>query len=308
MGSESVKTMKQNVAIIGSGQFGCAIFSALKKAGQCDLMLIAKESSDINEIAAKNKININNIDNDLSILKNYDTIFLTTPSAYIEEIINKINKTIKQNVNIVLCSKGKIDPLSSMTLKNKIPNANVYVFAGPSFADEIIQNHETLVTLATNDTNNVGKISDLFNGSCIKIKESNDIHGTEIAGALKNILGIYSGYMMAQNIGRNTMVKEMLEIIYESEVLFNHFNAKINTLLEPCGLGDIMLTCFSDKSRNQRFGMLLHENILEAKKMLKINIIEGIEAIKSIKNIINNKNLNMPKISHISDIILQKIE
>ncbi len=265
-----------------------------------------KNSDKFNQDYIKNLYKIT--DNLENIINNH-YIFICVPSKNFEAIINNIAQTAEgmysakhfQKSTIVICSKGIFgdtkQPFFSSLIENKLDKKyNIAVLSGPSFADEIINKSKTIVTIAAK--RNIGKkISSLFNYSNISTRLTSAIKETQIMFVLKNIIAIRVGFLSAKNVGMNEITAEILEYIYEFSDIFKKLKYSKDIMLEPAAIGDIILTSFSDKSRNRKFGIKLAESNNEAKEFYLNNTVEGVFNALILQSYLLENNLESKKIN-----------
>ncbi len=246
-------------------------------------------------------------------MENADIAFVTVPALAVNQIIQKL-ALANSTANIVLCSKGFSglssnigDLLFSNYIKKILPNNKVFVFSGPSFADGIIDGISTCVSLATEDNQNYGIIFDCFAHSNITLYTTNDITGVQILGAIKGTIAIKIGILEAlinnfciatnanPNLYNNKIYKMLSEIIMEVQQIVLALDGHPGTIISPAGIGDIMMVCNSEHSRNKRFGieignilwqkMLNSENLTTIKNnLLSDNVNTNLLTINDIEN------------------------
>lgn len=292
-----------NLVIYGYGKFGKAI------------EFIAKSSQLNNQMS----INYHNVRNGESIAKcnlssqSKNIIFITTSSKEIPSVITDLEK-LDSNYSIVLCAKGLSDCSKngfhfwSDYVKKNLPDVNLFVLSGPNFTDEIINNIPTYIDLAVFKNSNqcyqedYNMICDLLysNQEMVKIIKENqkpsDGYIVQFMAAIKNIIAIEVGYQVGKKTVCNNYISYFAVDIFKKlcygcfvsltqqhkidiDITEQNLNSAI---LSPAGIGDLILTCFSGKSRNYNFGKNLADENFDFSKFLKENTVEGIEAIKSI--------------------------
>lgn len=251
--------------------------------------------------------------NDLLIASQANIIFLTVASKDLESIAQKINLFVKRGTKIIICSKGISNdaPYLYTEILKKIfkKKVSLFVLSGPNFADEIIENHPTITTIAGKSIIKTSLLSLIFRGTNIKTEITNDIVGVQIFGAMKNIMAITVGILEGLGYGKNTTIKTIMYFVKETQFLNKHYNTKKNTAYLSAGIGDIMLTCFGDKSRNRQFGLRIGKGE-SVKDVLQGELVEGYYAVNSIRNMSHElKRLSHKNLSYINtlyDILYNK--
>ena len=305
------------IGIIGGGVWGSALAKLL--SGN-KVLIYARDTnivSSINEHRINPKLkyvifndNVSSTSN-LKDLHNYDYIFLALPSQNIREVMKEYNNNNK-NQNIIIASKG-IEIQSKLFLHDVIKaetnNSNISILSGPCFSNEVAQNLPTAVTLAVKRKETFDKIKSLFQNNNFRIYYSDDLIGCQLGGAIKNIYAIASGITLGMNLGENAKSALITRSFAEIVRLGNNLGANPQTLFGLSGLGDLILTCNSLKSRNTSFGHLISSqpkvSITEHLKTLETT--EGYFTVQAIHNIAQEKNINMPIADSVYRILFEKV-
>ena len=214
----------------------------------------------------------------------------------------------KNTQEIIIASKGiEIESCSFLSdvVKEVSTNTNINILSGPCFSEEVSQNLPTAVTFASSNKKSFEKINTLFHNKNFRIYYSEDLIGCQIGGALKNIYAIAAGITLGLNLGENAksalITRSFVEICRFGESM----GAKKQTIFGLSGLGDLMLTCSSLKSRNTKFGQLISStNNPDIDDILKSQqITEGYYTVKAVKNIADDKKIEMPIMNAIYNIL-----
>lgn len=271
-----------HITILGAGAMGKAIAKHLSlKTKQIYFYGNKKNNGNTTLYPVTNDVN--------QALSKADYVFVCLPSGAVEEKLNEITKEFRNNFKgvIVLCNKGlsfkyekqnSPDYFFSNIVQNLFPNAEIAIFSGPTFASEMEEMVPTIASLAMKQKND--QLFELLQNDNLVLKHTKDVYNTQIIGAFKNVIAIKIGLLeeMAILIHRNftssksyfnRITKTYLEMIEENLSLLEG-SAPHLTLLEPAGLGDIILTSAFDKSRNKQFGRKVG-SILFEKLMNKFN-------------------------------------
>ena len=304
------------IGIIGGGVWGCALAELLSN-NQVMMFLRNKEivesinehriNPNIKYLAFNKKIKATN---DIMKLSDSDYLFIALPAQSIREVLKNFKPT-NANQEVVIASKG-IEINSKLLLSEVLEELNIFnkinILSGPSFSDEVSQNLPTAVCFASKNKNSFKKISKIFLNKNFRIYYSDDIIGCQIGGALKNIYAIGAGITMGLNLGENSrsalITRSFIEIVNFSNIL----GGKEETIFGLSGLGDLILTCNSLKSRNTVFGKLLSSvKRYDIDAILKSQqITEGYYTIKAVKKIAESKKINMPILYSIYNILYKK--
>lgn len=181
-------------------------------------------------------------------------VFFCVPSSAILEIA-----PLLQNTNIVSCAKGvgtNAKPfISSLFDENKF-----CVLSGPNFANEIIENHSTITTIASKNIELIDTVKQLVLSNNLILEETQNVHGVEICGIIKNVIAIAMGYASERIPSWNTKALILTQMFQEMAAILKHFNCNTDVLQLSCGIGDIFLTCSTTNSRNFRLGVDIAKN------------------------------------------------
>ena len=185
-------------------------------------------------------------------------------------------------------------------------NQNMAVISGPSFAAEVAQKKPTAVTVASNNLIFSKHIASSLSDISFRAYTTKDITGVEIGGAIKNILAIGAGISDGLNYGDNARIALINRGLVEMQRLGVSLGADKNTFLGLSGMGDLVLTCTSDLSRNRRFGLAIAKGNAISKARSDINqVIEGIDATAAVFRLSRKMNIKMPICKMINRIIFE---
>ena len=305
-----------NIGIIGTGVFGIAIASILDKTKNNITMWTKFENEANDLINNRARSNLNNykipehinITTDIKkVCEDKDIIFIAVPAEFVSSTC-EIAKDYINNQHICIASKG-IEESSSMFLPDivkQIFNTNkIGVISGPTFAIDIINNVPIGLSLASYNPKTSNIIYKALKNKDVKIFITNDVTGTCICGAIKNVLAIASGIVDGLKYPISTQAMLITQALHDVEELINKLGGTGRTILSFAGFGDIILTCTSEKSRNYTLGKLIGEKVGEKKISDYMNntTIEGLTALRSIHNIINDNKIDIPIIKLIYDIV-----
>lgn len=245
-------------------------------------------------------------------LKDTDLIFILVTVKYIESVCLEIKKYYKKNIPILIGSKG-IDNnyyiFADEVVKKNINTNNISVLSGPSFAIDIINNNPIGYTLAANNKESIKLIKKVLQSDKVKIRETNDIVGVEMLGSIKNVIAIASGIVKGLGFSESTQCFLITEAMHDIKELLKNINGNKKTVNSYAGIGDLILTCTSTKSRNYTYGYILGtKDYKKAQEYLESTTVEGYYTSQSLYNFLKKKNIKMPVISMIYHIINQEKE
>ena len=236
------------------------------------------------------------------ILRLYNFIFYVLPAKAFDKFLK--NYLINNQVNnFIICSKGlgeKGEFVSDLAKEN-LRIKNLFILSGPSFADEVILNKPTALSLAGKGQHEI--IGKLFQNSNLRLYYSNYIKTLEFLGILKNIYALGAGIIDALNLGENAKASYLTRCLYEIKSTLKIKKLDQEQLFSLGGVGDLFLTSNSLKSRNYNFGYRLIKNKLKNPEKITIEGLNSIFVINRNKNIDVNK---LPILKTIFNIIKGK--
>ena len=256
--------------------------------------------------------NIQFIDNLKEATKNSKEILIVTPSKGFRNILLDL-KTLNRQFDICWATKGL--EIDTGFLPHNIceeifgQNQNMAVISGPSFAVEVAQKKPTAVTVASNNIKFSKHIASSLSDIIFRAYTSNDITGVEIGGAIKNILAIGAGISDGLNYGDNARIALINRGLVEMQRLGVSLGANKNTFLGLSGMGDLVLTCTSNLSRNRRFGLSIAAGNSISKARNDIDqVVEGIDATAAVFNLSKKMNIEMPICKTIYRIVFDNLK
>ena len=281
-----------NIAIIGSGSWGVALAVHLASLGHnIKIWSFMEEERDLINNERKCKFlpglnlseNIQCSTNFEEVIKDSKFILHVTPSKFTRNIFKQYKQYVG-NKPIIICSKGfekeTLETLDEVILE-EMPEAKVGVLSGPSHAEEVSIAIPTALVIASKHQNILKTIQDAFMSEKMRIYTSNDVKGVELGGALKNIIAFCAGVAAGIGLGDNSFAALITRGLKEIARLGIELGGKEETFYGLSGLGDLIVTCLSEHSRNRKAGMLIGQgkSLEETKKEVGM-VIESIDNIE----------------------------
>jgi glycerol-3-phosphate dehydrogenase (NAD(P)+) len=229
-----------------------------------------------------------------------DTIIIAVPSQSIREILQSNKDLFNKTQTIVNVSKGiEIDTL--MTVSEIILDVlgdsftKVVTLSGPSHAEEVIQGHPTTLVSASKNSNAAREVQSMFSNNVLRTYENSDIKGVELGGAMKNVIAIAAGICDGIGFGDNTKAALLTRGMAEISRLGTAMGAEMKTFQGLSGIGDLIVTCLSQHSRNRRIGQVIGEGrSLDDALGDMMMVAEGVESAKSVHQLKDKFNVSMP--------------
>jgi len=301
-----------NISILGGGSWGLALSTHLVKHNKVKIweffpdkaleMQVTRKSNYLpNAILAEGIEVSSNLE---EVVKFGDIVIIAVPSDKVSATIEKCHNDIKFKP-VIICSKGfSIDGRLLSEVAREYIQSDIYCLYGPTIADEVYKFMFTGIVLAGQTKN--ASLKKILEDDDLKVELSDDIIGVQIASTLKNILAIYVGMLDGMGLGENAKsyvitkgLQEMMEFGYA-------LGASKQTFYSIAGIGDIITTCFSEKSRNRTFGEEIGKGKNMAQAMQEIpNVVEGVEALRITNKISGEKNIEMPLINGLYKVIFE---
>lgn len=306
--------------VIGAGAWGTALALVLAK-NKHEVFLYTQEKIHADEME-KTRANFKyipsilfpknlKISRDLDQnINNSDTILIAVPSHAFKQVLIKIQQYLKPHHGVIWATKG-LDPETGEFLNNtaqKILSHDhpLAILTGPSFAKEVAAGQPTAVVIASEDLNFAKKMQEVFQDQFFRAYLCEDFIGAQIGGAVKNIMAIAVGLADGLGFGSNTKAALITRALAEMTRLGLALGAKRETLSGLSGLGDLILTCSDNQSRNRRFGYLLGQgkNIQQGLEEVS-QIVEGYENCKTVFNLSKKLGIDMPITTQMYQVLYQ---
>ncbi len=310
----------KNIAIIGSGSWGVALAIHLAKLGNnIKIWSFAEEERDLINKEKKCKFLQNVVIPDgiecttsfKEAIEDSDFIVHVTPSKFTRNIVKQYKEFVT-NQPIVICSKG-FEKDTMMTLdeviKEEIPNAKIAVLSGPSHAEEVSISVPTVLVVASKYDAVLKMVQDTFMSDRMRVYTSRDVKGVELGGALKNIIAFCAGVAAGIGLGDNTFAALITRGLAELSRLGVALGGQKETLYGLSGLGDLIVTCLSEHSRNRKAGKLIGQgrSLEETKKEVGMTI-ESIDNIEVAHELGKLHNIEMPIVEAVYGILYKGLK
>lgn len=307
------------IGLFGTGAYGMALSSILIH-NRCEVTMWTKFEKDkvILEETRKQERYIPNFEIDESIIvttsaeeciKDKDLLIIAIPAAFVDSLCKEMKPYIKDN-HILIATKGIEQGTGlfiNQIVEKHLDTENVAVISGPSFAIDLVTKKPAGLSLASKSPETILLAKQALQNSYIKLRETTDVIGVEICGSIKNVIALASG--MLEGLQANDSTKAMLltEATHDMESILKAFECNNRTVMSFAGIGDLILTCTSPKSRNYSFGKLIGEKTSreEIEKYLKKNTVEGYYTLESIYQLLKNKDVKIPIIDLIYEIAVK---
>ncbi len=308
-------------AVIGAGSWGTALASHLARSGQ-RTVLIARDPEQAFHLQHA-RVNTRYLPDQplpptLEISSDFAArvaeathLVIATPSHGFSEVVKALFHTLPHLDHLIWATKG-LDPVTGAFLhESVIPYRDPYfpmlLLTGPSFAKELMAHKPTAITLAHNGCAPLAhQIQKAFHGGNVRAYTCEDLVGAELGGAVKNILAIAVGIADELNVGMNAKAALMTRGMAEMMRLGKAVGAHPETLMGLSGLGDLILTCSDNQSRNRRLGVALGSGqSLEQARNAIGQVVEGISTTATVYAMAEKHGISMPITGQMVHVLFQ---
>ncbi len=310
----------KNIAVIGSGTWGVALSIHLANLGNnVKIWSFTQEETDAINNKKKCKFlpnatipqNVTCSTNLKEVIEGTDIILHVTPSKFVRSTIKKYEEFV-QNQPIIMCAKGleegSLKTLSQI-IEEELPGKEYGIFSGPSHAEEVSVGIPTAIVIASKSENVRNLVQETFMCENMRIYTSDDVTGVELGGALKNIIAFCAGIATELGLGDNSFAALISRGLVEISKLGVKMGGNHDTFYGLSGLGDLIVTCMSEHSRNRRAGKLIGKGytVEEAKKEIGM-VIESIDNIDIAYELAKKYDVEMPIVNTVYDVLYNGLE
>lgn len=303
--------MQQNIGVIGAGSWGTTLADLLAKKGH-EVTLWAYEPELVGEMATtgvnslflpgirlSSKLRFTNSLEEAVAGKG--VLLCVAPSQVVRGVITTALPAIPADAVIVSASKGiELDTLKtvSQVYEELLPEAlfrRFAVLSGPSFAREVAQEMPTAVVAAAADERVAAFVQKVFTTTLFRVYTNPDIMGVELGGAIKNVIALAAGISDGLGFGNNTRAALITRGLAEMTRLGRALGASRETFAGLAGMGDLVLTCTGDLSRNRTVGMKLGQGMSLSAILGEMRMVaEGVKTTESARNLARRLGVDMP--------------
>lgn len=312
--------MKRRVLVLGAGAWGTALAIATAHNGH-DVLIWGRNEQRMRGLQ-KERCNSrylpmaafpHNLQPLVSLAdaEAVDDIIIAVPCAGLAAALTAVNERFDlERTGVCLACKGLAEDGTRLNhevvaaLAGPVP---VAVLSGPSFAAELAAGLPTAVTIASTDTDYAARLQRLFHSEILRIYTHDDVIGVEIAGAIKNVMAIAAGIADGLGFGANTRTALITRGLAEVMRLGVALGGRAETFMGLAGLGDLVLTCTDDQSRNRRLGLALGrgESLAAASEAIG-QVIEGTRTAQTALSLAERHGINMPITEQVVAVLEEK--
>ena len=317
--------MSETVAILGAGAWGTALAVHLARTpaapvialwardlSQAHAMRVGRENARyLPGVALPERISI--ADDPASAAAAASIVIVATPIAGLLDVVN----AVRQHTRAPLAWLGKgfvadVAATAGVTLAHRMVGplwpAPVAVISGPSFAEEVAMGRPTAVSVAATDTEFAERLARRLRGDSLRAYVTDDMTGVEVGGAVKNVLAIAAGLSDGLGFGHNARAALITRGLAETGRLSAAMGGRRETLMGLAGLGDLVLTCTGDLSRNRRVGLGLARGLGLAEVLGTLgHVAEGVAAARAVHALSGSLGIERPIASAVYRVLYENL-
>jgi glycerol-3-phosphate dehydrogenase (NAD(P)+) len=307
-----------SVSVFGGGAWGTALALICHRAGNATTLWVR----DPEQAQAIQELNQNKkylpgviLPKDIKITSSLDKaaqasiILLAIPAQILRLLLEDIRPYLLERTHLIICSKGiemSTSKLLNEVVAETLPGYSTSVLSGPNLAQEIAQEKPAAAALATSDLEIAYQLAYTLSSSLFRIYPTQDRVGVALGGALKNVISIAAGIIVARNLGENARAALITRGLAEITRLGLKMGAHLETFMGLAGIGDIALSCMSSQSRNMAFGLEIGKHDLFLPKGHDNSILtEGVFTAKAAYYLARSKGIELPITASIYRIVYQ---
>ncbi|MBB4821640.1 glycerol-3-phosphate dehydrogenase (NAD(P)+) [Pseudomonas alcaligenes] len=311
-------TQQQSIAVLGGGSFGTAIANLLGENGKSvQQWMRDPEQAEAIRANRENPRYLKGVKihpgveptTDLNaVLASCELIFVAIPSSALRKVLEPVAGQLKGRM-LVSLTKGieaQSFLLMSQILEDIAPEARIGVLSGPNLAREVADHALTATVVASEDAELCQQVQAALHGKTFRVYASADRFGVELGGALKNVYAIIAGMAAALGMGENTKSMLITRALAEMTRFAVKLGANPMTFLGLAGVGDLIVTCSSPKSRNYQVGHALGEGLSLEDAVARLGeVAEGVNTLKVLKARAEELQVYMPLVAGLHAILFE---
>lgn len=307
----------KKVCVLGAGSWGTALSRVLALNGH-DVMIWSIDPKEVEMLTThheqKDKLpgvilpeNVQITGDMGEAVRDREMLVIAVPSPFVRSTSKALSEYYKEGQVIVNVAKG-IEETTLMTMTDiiadEIPAATVAVLSGPSHAEEVGREIPTTIVAGAQSKEVADYVQDMFMNSVFRVYTSPDVIGIELGGSVKNVIALAAGMIDGLGYGDNTKAALMTRGVAELMRLAQAMGGKLETIAGLAGMGDLIVTCTSNHSRNHNAGFLIGQgkSYQEAMDEVKM-VVEGVYSAKAAMALSRKYNVSMPIIEAVNQVL-----
>ncbi|MDQ0395971.1 NAD(P)H-dependent glycerol-3-phosphate dehydrogenase [Labrys monachus] len=302
------------VGVIGAGAFGTALACALARAG-CAVRLWGRDAAHMAELAQERRVpRLGGLilaetirpTADLREAAAAEALVLAVPTQALRDVCLQLGGLAAPDMPLILAAKGierRSGGFVSDIVRETLPSCVPAVLSGPGFAADIARGFPTALTLACADGALGAALARMIGSPAFRLYHTTDLRGVEIGGAAKNVLAIAAGVAAGRGFGESTVAALLARSFAELTRFGLAFGGRAETLAGLSGLGDLILTGTSSRSRNRRFGEELGRGAGVETAIAEVGLAEGVWTAPILARMAAEKGVDMPVAAAVADLV-----
>ena len=305
------------ISVIGTGAYSLAIALELAKKKNKIVMWtenshIAEEFQNTHKLTSIFDIDIpKNITVSTSmekVLENTELIYMVTASKYVDSVCDKMSPYYNKLIPICIASKGieeSSEELLSNIIYQKLKTKHIAIISGPTFAIDIIHDEPVALAIGGSSLKTRSLVIKTLANDHLKLRPTKDMIGIQLCGSVKNVIAIAAGIVSGLGYSESTRSFLINESLHDIKDIIYYLGGNPKTILSFAGIGDLMLTCSSTKSRNFSFGYCIGstKDPKKIKEYLINNTVEGYYTLDTLYRMLKKKKIKIELINVIYDIV-----
>lgn len=305
------------IAILGSGGFGLALAASCDRLGH-NVTVWSAFKDEIDTLKRTRELRAKlpgvtipetiSLTTDISCIKGMDIVLVGIPSKFVRDVCQSAKPYLDKETIIVSTAKGlEDDSLKRMSevISEVLPDNKIVALTGPSHAEELGKGIPTAVVVACDDQETASLIQKAFSDTALRLYINNDVIGSEIGGAVKNVIALCCGVAEGLGLGDNTKAAIMTRGLNEIMRLGVAMGGKPDTFYGLAGMGDLVVTCTSMHSRNMRAGILIGQGLEPQEAVHQIGTVEGYACANATLDLAKKYGIDMPITLKINEILFE---
>lgn len=308
--------MTPRFTVLGTGSWGTALAAHLSANGHA-VTLWGRDAAQINDLQTE-RVNQRYLpgvelppsltfsDSLVDAVNQRTGVIVATPCGVFRNILEQLRPALAPGATVVWACKGISEQclLDSIASEVLAEDHRAAIISGPSFASELVRGLPTATTIAATTLATATQVSDWFHGNTFRAYATDDVVGVQIGGALKNVYAIAAGISDGLGFGANArsalITRGLAELIRLGDVL----GARSETLMGLSGVGDLVLTCTDDQSRNRRYGLALGKGLSHDQAIESIGqVVEGVNTSREAKAFATQYEVDMPITDEVYNVV-----
>ena len=311
------------ISVIGLGVYSLAISKMLAKKDENEIVIWTENNEKYEEYKKTKKVasvfdtklpkNIKISASMEDTLENTNLIYIITASKYVDIVTKEMKPYYNPKISVCIASKGieeSREELLSNIVKNALKTNNIAVISGPTFAVDILNNEPVALALASKTKKAKEYVLNTLANDTLKLRPSKDMIGIQMCGSIKNVIAIASGILSGLGYSNSTQSFLINESLHDIKDIIKIFGGNPKTILSFAGVGDLMLTCTSTKSRNFSFGVIVGSTKDQNKinEYLATHTVEGYNTLEIVYKMLQKKGIEIELITTIYDIVYNGVD